>query len=39
MDVTIRSLIRQETKETPIPKIAQLTFKCIAQEAKTKRRS
>jgi transcriptional regulator with XRE-family HTH domain len=37
IDVTIRSITRWETGETPIPKIAEISLKHVAAKAKSKR--
>ena len=37
IDVTIRSITRWETGETPIPKIAEISLKNIAAKVKSKR--
>jgi transcriptional regulator with XRE-family HTH domain len=36
IDVTIRSLTRWETGETPIPKIAEIALKHVVSAAKSK---
>ena len=38
IDVTIRSLTRWETGETPIPKIAELALKYIAERSQGKKK-
>lgn len=38
IDVTIRSLTRWETDETPIPKIAELALKYIAEKQRAERK-
>jgi len=38
LDLTIRSLTRWETDETPIPKIAELALKYIAEKSQGRKK-